>query len=239
VAIGVDEVILHEHFEESCGPKPSNDRIERMYIFLEVSYWNSIDETFNQNRISCLILESLRKHHTFITSKMSIKGIQIFLLDVEINLVDERLLQGFFSNGNFIGFGEEGQEPTYSEKNVHISLDVLIDIRMADLYRYFPSFVVGFVDLTYGSRSYRFRIEIGKDFIDFFTVTEFEVLFGLFEAMLWGILPQMGKSFSHFRSNYISPMAKILKSLNPNNSGPFNSTDEHIEPYLLCSFEHP
>jgi hypothetical protein len=47
----------------------------------------------------------------------------------------------------------------------------------------------------------------------------------------------MDELLSHFWSNDISSMTEVLKSFNPDNSGPFDGRDEEVEPEILGFFK--
>jgi hypothetical protein len=104
MAVGVDEVIFHEHLKESAGSKSGDDGIEWMPIALEVCYRHSFNKAFNENGISGFFLESLGEVDIMIVDEMSVEGGKIVFLYVEIYLVDEGLLERVFSYWNFIRF---------------------------------------------------------------------------------------------------------------------------------------
>lgn len=88
VAIGMDEVILHQHLKESRSAETSNDRIEGMRIFLEICHWHSLHETLHKYRVSGLLLKGDREVHIFIVDEMLVEGNQVVLLNVEVYLID-------------------------------------------------------------------------------------------------------------------------------------------------------
>jgi hypothetical protein len=47
VAVGVDEVVLHEHFEEGLRAQPGNHLVEGMLVELVVGDWVALHEGFN------------------------------------------------------------------------------------------------------------------------------------------------------------------------------------------------
>jgi hypothetical protein len=44
VAVSVDEVIFHEHFEEGGRAQPSDDFVEGVLLLLVVGDWHSLHE---------------------------------------------------------------------------------------------------------------------------------------------------------------------------------------------------
>lgn len=47
MAVGMDEVVFHEHFEEGSSSKTSNNCIKGMSVLFEVSHWYSLHKSLN------------------------------------------------------------------------------------------------------------------------------------------------------------------------------------------------
>ena len=102
MTVSVNEVVLHEHLEESAGSKSGNHRIELMSIALEIGDRHSFDKTFNEDGITGLLFESLGEVDLLVFHEMFVEGGKIVFLNVEIYLVNESLLKGVLSYWNLI-----------------------------------------------------------------------------------------------------------------------------------------
>lgn len=89
----MNEVVLHQHLEKGSCAEPSNHRIERMHILLEISHRHSFHKTFHKNRVSSLLLKSHREIHIFIVDEMLVEGNKVILLYIEVYLIDQCLLK--------------------------------------------------------------------------------------------------------------------------------------------------
>lgn len=92
VAISMDEVVLHQHLEESSGAETSNHRIQRMHVLLEISHWHSLHKTLHQDGVSGLLLKGYWEIHVLIGDKMLVEGDKVVFLNIEVYLIDQRLL---------------------------------------------------------------------------------------------------------------------------------------------------
>ena len=110
---------------------------------------------------------------------------------------------------------------------------------MSDLDGDILPLILCLVNLAHRPRCDGLRIELLEYLIYLFSIASLEVSFGLSVGMFWRMLPQMNKFISHLLPNDVSPVTHVLKSLNPDNSCPFDGTDKRIQPIVSASLEDP
>ncbi len=108
---------------------------------------------------------------------------------------------------------------------------------MPYFYSHFFAFVLRSVNLAYWTWCDWLLFKFFKYFVYIFAVCLSKILFGCFKWMHWCILSEILKFMCHFRSDYISAMAQILKSLDKDNSSPFDCFYENIPPIAFSTFE--
>ena len=107
-----------------------------------------------------------------------------------------------------------------------------VNTRMSDLDCNFLTFVNSLINLTNRAWSQRSRIKFFEDLIYLFSIHYFEIFFRFFERMLWSIFSKMNELLSHFWADYISSMAHILESLNPDYTCQLYWFNKQIHPYI-------
>lgn len=218
VAVSMDKIVLHQHLEEGCGTQTRNHCVQRVPVVLEVSHRHSLHEGLDKYGVPGLVLESLWEFYALVALKMSVKDLEVVLLDVEIYLVDESLLEGVLAHRDLVGLGEKGQKFTNPEHDVDISLDVLVDLRVAHLHSHFVSLVDPPVHLAHRPRSDRDFFEGVKYLLNRFPEGYFEDFLSFFVAVLGSVFPEVPESICHFWSNDISSVTEVLEGLDPDHS---------------------
>jgi hypothetical protein len=78
-----------------------------------------------------------------------VEFIQVFHLEGEVDLLDERALQGSLAHRHLHSRGEEGSEIAEEEEEVDVPLDVLVHIGVSHLYSHLLPLVLRAVHLTH------------------------------------------------------------------------------------------
>ncbi len=77
-----------------------------MPVLLKVSHWHALDEAFDEDGVSSFLLECIGEVDLIVAYEVFVEDSQVFLLDVEVDLVDQCLLEGVFSHWDFVCLGE-------------------------------------------------------------------------------------------------------------------------------------
>ena len=106
----------------------------------------------------------------------------------------------------------------WKEQNIDITFDVFLNVRVSYFKGYLFPLELCFVHLTNRAWCYSFMVKLIKHLINIDTINPFENFFGLLLRMGRRVLPQTREFRSHFRSNNVSSMAKVLESFYPDNT---------------------
>lgn len=158
---------------------------------------------------------------------------QIPHLKCEIYLLSECLFEGVLAYWYLQSWWHKWSHVAQEEEKVNVPLDMLIDIRVPDLDSHFSSSIFGSVDLTHWAWGDGNRVKLLEDVLNGAAILLLEVLSSGFEWMSGCVLPQILEFVGQLRSNNISAMAQVLEGLDEDDSRPFHSFDEEIQPIVL------
>ena len=208
-----------------------------MLIYFKVCYWPSFDKGLNKHHLLRVLLNWQGKFEFLAALKHLIKGIEILHLESEVDLLNEGPLQRRVADGYFVWRGYEGGKIADEEKDIDISFDIGINIRVPHLHCYFLSFVFGLVDLAHWTWGDWGGIEVVEDLAYLFTVGLTEILLGGFVWVVWRLLSEILEFGGELWADYISSMAEVLESFDEDNSWAFDGFHKEIHPVVFSPFE--
>ncbi len=133
-------------------------------------------------------------------------------------MIDENFFQRMIIDWNLEFFRDLWKYSAEKEQNIDITFDVFLNVRVSYFKGYLFPLELCFVHLTNRAWCYSFMVKLIKHLINIDTINPFENFFGLLLRMGRRVLPQTREFRSHFRSNNVSSMAKVLESFYPDNT---------------------
>jgi hypothetical protein len=159
-----------------------------MPIVLKVCDRNTFCKSLDQDWVSGWRLERKWEMNIFVTFKHFIELIQILFFNIEINLVCEGFFHWLLPDRNFVTLIKKSAYSAYHKQNVYVSLNILINIWMANFYCYFLAVISGLINLTYRTWCNGDSVKLFEYLIYLFSISIFETFFSLLETMSWSIL---------------------------------------------------
>ena len=239
MSVRMDEIVLDQHVKESLRPQTSNNRLQGMLVHFIMRDGDTLHKLLHEHGIWTFGFNGRGEKNVVSFFEEFLENQQILFLIDKVDLIMHRSLHGVLSNWDCEGFWKKWENSAEEEKQIYISFNVFVDPWVSDLDGDILPLILCLVNLAHRPRCYGLRIELLEYLIYLFSIASLEVSFGLSVGMFWRMLPQMNKFISHLLPNDVSPVTHVLKSLNPDNSCPFDGTDKRIQPIVSASLEDP
>lgn len=208
-----------------------------MSVGFIVSHWNSINKLLHQYLLLCTLCIRWGEVNIFSALEHLSEFVEISHLESKVDLLSQSLFQRCLTDWDLHGWRDKRCQVTHEEKQVYISFNMFIHIRVSNLHGYFFTFVFGTINLTYWSRSYGNRIKLFKNVFYLAAIWFLEVLFCGLKGMGWSIFSQVFELVCHIWTYNISPVTEILKSFDKDHSRALDSLHKELKPIILCFFK--
>lgn len=170
--ISMNEVVIHEHLEKYRSSVSGDFSVEHCFVLFIIVDGNTWDILLDEDGFSWDNWwgepDNVAVFELFVESK------QIASLYIEVYLVDEEFLQWIIGDWDLEKAREFRKDSRGKEDNIDVTLDILLNIWVSDLYCYFFILVNCFVDLTNRSDPNRDRVKTIKHLFYLFSELAFE-----------------------------------------------------------------